>query len=243
MKFWLSTKHLQNTELTDLDFSNKNLEACNFRGSKLFMCIFESAHLEKANFKPSKSRSTVLDQVSFFKAHLNGACFKGVDLTKVNLDDADLSGADLRGASLPKAANIKLSYSKINHETKIPFYTFYCLRKADQLYIDKQISHSNCHSSLYNLMVVAKAISDRFKPDELIPKEIKMIIDVLSQLDEDNLLPDEAWEQILMITEKIASDESATFSKEKINYVLESISKVVFENSVNGDPNNNCVVL
>ncbi|OMJ75899.1 hypothetical protein SteCoe_24839 [Stentor coeruleus] len=114
-----------------LDFSNANLQGCDFSQTSIFevnfthanlsSCIFDNsvvqnsiftdcvlrqASLVSANFSGNDMKRAVCIETNFMKAKLGGADMRNSDLQSANLQDANLLVANMEGCNL-LLANIK----------------------------------------------------------------------------------------------------------------------------------------
>ena len=107
--------HLQDVNLSYVDFTGSELMNVSFEGANLAFSTFGSARLmnvkfDKANLQTSIFRNTNFQNVTFDKARLMSADFEravlvnqkfnGTDFMHAILKDADLRNAELNGASL-----------------------------------------------------------------------------------------------------------------------------------------------
>jgi uncharacterized protein YjbI with pentapeptide repeats/beta-lactamase regulating signal transducer with metallopeptidase domain len=85
-------------DLSDKDFSGKNLDNSSFSGSDLSNVNFRNASLRNAGFEGS-----TLDGAQFRGANLAGARFNGASIDGVHFEGANLQGASFQGTDLTSA--------------------------------------------------------------------------------------------------------------------------------------------
>ena len=99
-------------DLSDRDFSHKNLQGtslaasesrrANFQGANLTSTILTKANFFQADFSDADLTETFGDRVIFSEANLTNAIFTDAILTSTNFFEATVTGADFSGAILDR---------------------------------------------------------------------------------------------------------------------------------------------
>jgi uncharacterized protein YjbI with pentapeptide repeats len=133
--------------LSQVDFSNCQLEGENFESSIGVPKSFEKANLKNAifNTKTGKTDTKSLKNCSFVKANLEGVkllnCdFSGCDLTDCLLKDADLSYSLLKNVK----AMDKTNAMKVAKLSAVNFECCVCFNEDDEIVKLAPCNHSEC---------------------------------------------------------------------------------------------------
>lgn len=115
-------------DLSEVDFSNSNIDGAVFDNVDLTSSSFADAHLTEVNFEGCDLTSVdftraTLVECSFAESVLNGTDFSYSVINYCNFSDADLAGAVLQGADLTNSdlsMSENLNASRFDEETNWP---------------------------------------------------------------------------------------------------------------------------
>ena len=107
-----STINYSNTDLTNRDFSNKNLAGAvfvaaemrdtNFQGTNLTNAILTKGVLLGANLEGANLTGALVDRVTLDSANLKNAIFQEATMIRTRFFDAEITGADFTDAIIDR---------------------------------------------------------------------------------------------------------------------------------------------
>jgi uncharacterized protein YjbI with pentapeptide repeats len=158
-------------DLSDMDFTGKDLEGINFSNTGLQRCRFDFAYLAEASLIMCEMQQVSCRETSFFQASLEESIITMADLNGAIFDSASLMEANLTGSDAQNASFIDADLSNANFS-------------KTQLN-DANLSGANCCGTSFKDARMPWAILDGIQSDEKT---------IWSSLQDDAMAPEDEYD-------------------------------------------------